>query len=129
MVVVTCIATVMAGASVGLMLRTPVFEAKARILISAEKELESPYYKELPSGGTASIVASTQSQIVKSDPVIKRAVSASRLYERPLDYEMNFASPLRKYFITRSVQKTEAALSRFSDEKRAAYRFRMAPLS
>ena len=76
--------TVMATVAAGLMFKTPVYEAQVKMLISAEKQLSSPYYRELL--GQRVEVALTQSEIVKSNPVIERAVRVLGLFRRPLDY-------------------------------------------
>ncbi len=82
----------------GLQLRTPMYQAQVKLLISAEKQVESPYYRGL-EGSMNSEAALTQSEIVKSNPVLERTVKQLRLDERPEDYEKNFASELRKLFI------------------------------
>lgn len=79
---------------IGLQLMTPVFQADVKMLISGEKQTESPYYRGL-MGYTGSQMALTQSEIVKSNPVIERAVRVLRLDERPRDYEKQFCSALK----------------------------------
>lgn len=79
---------------IGLQLWTPVFQADVKMLISGEKQVEAPYYRGLV-GYSGSQMALTQSEVVKSNPVIERAVEALRLDKRPRDYEKQFCSSLK----------------------------------
>jgi len=90
-VIITSIITVTATVIVGLIFKTPVYQAQVKMLISAEKQVESPYYREILSDRSLQL-ALTQSEIVKSNAVIGLAVRALGLYNRPLDYEKNFSS-------------------------------------
>src|SRR3990172_7554961 len=91
-VIITSFITVTMGVLVGLELKTPMYEAQVKMLISAVKKVESPYYLKL--SGYQDL---TQSEIVNSNPVIERAVKVLKLYERPIDYEKNFCSPLKAW--------------------------------
>jgi len=117
--------TVMVTVFIGLKLKTPVYEAQVKMLISAQKQVEAPYYRELGGYGKVEI-ALTQSVIVKSNPVIERSVKALRLYGRPLDYEKAFCSPLKKYFVNRGVKALEAKLKPFPEKQKQALLFRKA---
>ena len=92
-----CVVSVILVVYVGLQLKTPVYEAQVKMLISAEKQVESPYYKEM--GNRNNEAALTQSEIVKSTPVIERAVESLNLHLRPSDYERKFSSPLKQLWI------------------------------
>ena len=48
----------------GLQLKTPVYEARVKLLIRAEKAVESPYYRDL-DGSMQNEVALTQSEITQ----------------------------------------------------------------
>src|SRR5574337_792496 len=74
-VIITTFVTVMIIAFIGAELKTPVYEAQVKMLISAEKLIESPYYKVLTTGQTID-ASTTQGEIVISNPVIERAVKA-----------------------------------------------------
>lgn len=89
---------VSAATFLGLQLKTPVYEAKVTMLIQARKQVTSPYYEDI-RGGDALALTATQSEIVTSNPVIERTVRRLRLTELPKDYEKQFASPLKVYFI------------------------------
>ncbi|MBN2097695.1 MAG: polysaccharide biosynthesis tyrosine autokinase [Candidatus Omnitrophica bacterium] len=115
----------MATVAIGLKLKTPVFESQVKILISAEKQVEATYYRDLIGARNAEIVL-TQSEIVISNPVIERAVQAMGLYERPLDYEKRFASALKKPLIDFQVKRLNKQLEPLSEEQRKAYSFRLA---
>lgn len=97
-VIITTFITIMLIVGVGLELKTPMYESQVKLLISAQKQVESPYYRGLGFGAGGGI-SSTQSQIVTSNPVVERAVKALKLDERPSDYEKNFCSPLRAWLL------------------------------
>lgn len=97
-VILATVVAVMATVIVGLKLMTPVYEAHVKMLILAEKQVESPYYRSLDDGFKTEM-ALTQSEIVKANPVLERVVKALKLDERPLDYEKEFASPLKQQVI------------------------------
>lgn len=97
-VIITTFLVIMISVGIGLELSTPVYQAQVKMLISGEKQFESPYYKELNSyqqGG----ISLTQAEIVNSNPVIERVVRVLKLDERPPDYEKNYCSPLKAYLI------------------------------
>ncbi len=79
-------------AAVGVIFRTPVYEASVKMLVSGEKQVEAPYYRELGSGAQNQ-ASLTQSQIATSEPVLERVVNALRLDMKPSDYELRYASP------------------------------------
>ena len=97
-VIITTFITVMTTVIIGLQFKTPVYEAQVKMLISAEKRIDAPFYKELMGYGESQIIL-TQSEMVRSRPVIERAVKAIGLYKKPPDYEKRFCSPLKKIFI------------------------------
>ncbi|MBI4432532.1 MAG: polysaccharide biosynthesis tyrosine autokinase [Candidatus Omnitrophica bacterium] len=111
------------AALVALELRTPLYEARVKLLIRAEKLVESPYYRDLDGSLKAEAVL-TQSEIVKSNPVLERTVKALTLDERPLNYEKPYASSLKKWVID---LKTQWLQKKMRDDKwRKADRFRAA---
>jgi len=123
LVIVTVFITVIVTALVGLELQTPVYEAQVTMLVSARKETEAAYYKELLATKS---VAITQSQIVMSNLVIERVVKALGLYQQPLDYEKNFSSKLKGVLIGWRLKSVNAKLKELPPEQRQAYLFRMA---
>jgi capsular exopolysaccharide synthesis family protein len=78
-------------------LKTPVYEAQVTLLITGERKIEAQYYKaaENSYSSGASTIALTQSELVLSNPVIERAVSVLKLYQRSPNYERYFAMPLK----------------------------------
>ncbi|MBI2095946.1 MAG: lipopolysaccharide biosynthesis protein [Candidatus Omnitrophica bacterium] len=102
-VILAAFLAVMATVYTGLQLRTPVYEARVKLLIRAEKIVESPYYRDL-DGSFKTEVTLTESEIVKSTPVLERTVKVLKLNERPLNYEKPFASPLRQSLIDMETQ-------------------------
>ncbi len=97
------------------------------MLISAEKQIDSPYYKNLSSSGIEPL---TPSGIVNSYPVIKRVVNVLRLQDRPFDYEKQFCSWLKAWVLEKKqsinllLQKLRPDNNSILDEQ--AYLFRMA---
>ena len=111
----------------GLMLRTPVYQAQVKMLISAEKLVEAPYYQELNAAGTTHNQATvTQSEIVKSMPVLDRTVKALSLNLRPLDYEKEFASPLKSQLIDLDIARTKVQMDRMTPQQQEAFLYRRA---
>lgn len=98
-VIITTFITVIMSVFIGLELKTPVYVAQVKLLISAEKQIESPYYRVMEGGYEQSGAALTQSEIVSSNPVIERAAHALKLNERPPDYEKNYCSALKARII------------------------------
>jgi len=123
MVILSTILSVVIATAVAIKFKTPIYEAKVKMLISAEKQVESPYYREL---GVHSPAVLTQSEIVKSGPVIEGAVKALGLYARPLDYEKDFASSLKKPFIVSKARSMERMLNEMPKEQRKELLFRWA---
>ena len=85
-VIILTMIVVMALVCVGLVLKTPVYEASVKILITGQKQVEAPYYKALL--GMNDIPENlTQSEIVKLNPVLERVVDTLHLNQKPIDYE------------------------------------------
>lgn len=124
-VIITSFITVVITVAIGLILKTPVYEANVKILVSAEKLVTSPYYRDLMTYQNTP-VAMTQSEIVTSNPVIERAVKALGLYAKPLDYEKSFASPAKQFIIKMQVDATNKKLEKLKPEQRQGYRYRLA---
>jgi len=112
--------TVILTVVIGLLIKTPVYESQVKFLIGAEKQVESPYYREMLGARNAEVTL-TQSEIVKSERVLTRAVQAIALHKRPLNYEAEHASPLKKKIITWQVNRINDKLAEIPDESREAY--------
>jgi len=97
-VVIISFLTVVAAVVIGLEFKTPVYQAQVKMLISAEKQIDAPYYRDL-LGARRDEITMTQSEIVKSEPVLERVVRALGLYTRPLNYERQFSTPLNAKFV------------------------------
>ncbi len=124
-VIITTFVTVMLTVGIGMLFKTPVYQSSVKVLISAEKQVEAPYYRDL-LGSRESEIVLTQSEIVNSAPIIERAVSVIGLYDRPLDYEKRFASVLKRRFIEMYAKGLNAKLAKLKEEQKKAYLFRMA---
>lgn len=84
----------------GLQLKTPVYYAYVKMLITAEKQITAPYYRDLGGYNNESQISFTQSEIVISTPVLERAVRSLNLHERPVDYEKHFCTTFKLYFMS-----------------------------
>ncbi len=131
-VIITTFITVMLSVIIGLQFITPVYEGRVKILISAEKQVVSPYYREL-MGYQSVQAALTQSEIVKSNAVIERAVAALGLLHRPRDYEKKFCSPLKAPLVDLKIllfdfinRIISPQLAHMTTEQKNAYQFRIA---
>lgn len=122
-VIFLTIATVTIATFIGLQLQTPVYEAQVKMLITAEKNIDSPYYREMYQLQKVE-AALTQSEIVKSKPVLERAIAALHLHERPMDFEKKFATPLRKAMIDEEISRSP--VTQLRGDRQRAYRLRMA---
>jgi len=124
-VIITSVVTVMVTVFFGLKFKTPVYESSVKMLISAEKQVDSPYYREL-MGYRDVQLALTQSEIVKSNPVIGLTVRALGLWQRPLNYEKNFATIFKKPFIIIGAKRLSWKLRKFTDEQKNEILYRLA---
>lgn len=120
-VIITTFFIIVIGAIIRLELKTPVYNAQVTMLITAEKQIDSPYYRSLSSQQVQEL---TPSGIANSNPVIKRAVNALKLYERPPDYERQFCSPFKARLIDLKLKKLKSDNNSPIDEQ--AYRLRIA---
>ncbi|MFA6217686.1 MAG: GNVR domain-containing protein [Candidatus Omnitrophota bacterium] len=125
-VIITAFITVMLTVILGITLKTPVYESQVKLLISGEKQVEATYYRELMAGGRNVEIALTQSEIVKSNPVIERAIKSLGLNQKPLDYEKKFCSPLKSKIVGLQVKMMNAKLERLTQDQKQVYLFRMA---
>ncbi len=109
----------------GLQMKTPTYEAKTKMLISAEKLVASPFSREL-SGATNNQITLTQTEVVKSNPVLERAVRSLNLADRPWDYEANFSSSLKSFLLKQQAQQQMARIKQLPPDSVQAVRFRKA---
>jgi len=124
-VIITCFITVMLTVVIGLMLKTPVYEASVKMLISASKQVEAPYYRDLLLGQNTEVTL-TQAEIVKSAPVLEKTIRALGLTQKPFDYENKFASPLKAKLVNLRAAMLKAKLENMPEQQRALYQVRLA---
>ncbi len=124
-VIILTVITVCATVFVGLKLKTKVYESRVKMLITAEKQVEATYYREMYGGRNVQQTL-TQSEIVKSDPVLGRVVRSLALHKRPLDDEKKFSSPLKAQLIDYRAKMQNKKLENFPDEQKEAFLFRHA---
>lgn len=96
-VIIVAIMTITITVALGLWIKTPVYEASVKMLVSPPKQFDTLYYTNLSAGYQNIQAALTQSEIVKSNPVMERTLRAIGF--RPLDFEKKFASMLRQSII------------------------------
>ena len=124
-VIFAAVITVLGTVYIGLKLKTNMYEAQVKVLISASKMVESPFYRDLL--GLQNVqMALTQSEVVKSSPVIDRAVRVLGLAQKPLDYERRFCSPLKALIVDFKVKNLNKKLEQLKPEQKQAYFYRMA---
>jgi capsular exopolysaccharide synthesis family protein len=116
---VVMVATVVAG----LLFKTPLYESKVTMLILAKKQVNSLYYKEA-SEYPFTVMTVTQSEIVKSNPVMERVVKSLRLDEQGDDYESKYSSPLKKLIFDASRKSGGAQIELSPDQEKEDKEFR-----
>lgn len=117
--------TVMGTVALGLKMKTPVYVSSVKMLISAEKQVESPFYRDIMSSRNTEITL-TQSEIVKSEPVLRRVIQALGLQKRPMDYEKEFASPIKDMMIDWNIKKFEKKYKDLEPKQREGLMIRRA---
>ncbi|MCB9772164.1 MAG: lipopolysaccharide biosynthesis protein [Candidatus Omnitrophica bacterium] len=122
-IVVVSILTVSAVVAFALKMQTPAYVASVKMLVSAVKETQAPNSRDITARSEANV---TQSEIVKSTPVLERAVRAVHLDKRPLDNEKSYASPLRRNKIESEVKKINERLNKMSAAQKEYVLFRRA---
>lgn len=122
-VIMTTFITVMISVVLGLELKTPVYEAGVKMLITARKQTTSPFYKDM-AGYQQTQASITQSEIVNSNPVMERAVRILRLHERSPDYEKKFCSSVKAWII--DIKRKKSKQKDLVPEQKERYLFRQA---
>ncbi len=124
-VVLVSLITVILTAFIGLKLQTKEYQADVKMLITAQKQVEAPYYKESYDARNVEQTL-TQSEIVRSTPVLMRVVMAQSLHKRPPQDEKKFASDLRCMVIDLVARFQESQLAVFTPEQREQFMIRSA---
>lgn len=100
-----------------LLLRTPVYVASVKMHIVGKSQVSADFYYDIGARG----IHRTQMAIVKSNPVIRRAVIALKLDKRPLDYEKSFCHPFKNIIIERRTKNIKDKISKLSPEKQREF--------
>ncbi|MBF0571958.1 MAG: AAA family ATPase [Candidatus Omnitrophica bacterium] len=129
-VIILCIIIVTLTVVVGLRFKTPSYAASVKLLISAQKQSESPYYHDVIDYQNNQLVL-TQSEVVISRPVLDRALKAILPYKSINDfvgYERRFASPLKQEWIDYQIKKFNEKLDTLglTPSQRQSYLYEMA---
>lgn len=117
LVIVLAFAVIIPITYISLLFKTPVYYARVLIHIKGVSHIASPTYERLGSFQ----VHLTQMALVKSNPVIKRAVKALHLDQRPIDYEKKFCHPLKRYLLDYRLAKMKRHIASLSPEARDEY--------
>ncbi len=120
--ITTLVAVTMVTVHIGLAMRTPMHTAKVQMMISGAKKTEADYYRGVIAG---SLVAG-HSQLVRSTSVIVPVIEALELYKRPLDYEMKYASKIKRFFIDYEFGEQLKEFEHISEQERNSILFQNA---
>ncbi|MBI4686480.1 MAG: polysaccharide biosynthesis tyrosine autokinase [Nitrospirae bacterium] len=102
--------------------RTPAHVATVKMYVKAQKEIGVDYYEALPSH----TLIEEHAEMVTSNIVLERVVSALKLYQIPIDYEKRFATRLKRTLISRNVEKIKENLLKMTEEQQQKFLFQMA---
>jgi Mrp family chromosome partitioning ATPase len=102
---------------VSLLFQTPIYEARVLIHIKGVSQIAAPTYERLGPYR----VHLTQMSIVKSNPVIKKAVKALKLDRRELDYESKYSHPLKRLIISYKAKVEKKKIEEMTPEERDKY--------
>ena len=116
-VMVVSFIVVLATVMLGLELRTPEYEASVKMLVTGAMQKDLDYERSL---GPGSLVG-TQMDLVKLRPILKRTVEALNLDQRPIDYEINFCSAIKRSLIEYTSEEVKLQLSNMRAEERQNY--------
>ncbi len=112
-IIITLVITTI-SAFIGLKLKTPLYEAHVKMLIRGRSQVAALSYQAI----SPFRIHLTQAEIVKSNPVIRRAVEALQLDQRPLDYEKNFSSKMKWPVIDIMADNFNAIFEKLSPEEK-----------
>jgi len=129
-VIILCVFVVTFTTAVGLKFQTKRYAASVKLLISALKQSESPYYHDIVENQNTQL-ALTESEIVTSTSVLDRALKAILPYKSLNDfvgYERRFASPLKQEWIDYQVRKFNENLDKLgiTGAQRQSYLYQLA---
>ncbi len=119
LIIISCFLTIMIAVYIGLELRTPVSNARVRILVSGKMQRDLDVERNLGPGE----LVFTQMSLVMSRPIIERTVKALKLDQRPLDYEWRYASRFKRILIEHRVKEFERELEKMTPEQKQSLLF------
>lgn len=96
-----------------LLLQTRIYEATVKMHIVGKAQIRTEFYYDLGTRG----IHQTQMEIVRSNPVLKRAVIALKLDKRPFDYEKKFSHPVKKILIDYKTKKLNDKIKKITPEE------------
>ncbi len=122
LIIIITFLTVMTIVYAALQLRTPVYEARATILVSGKMQKDLEVERDL---GPGSLVA-TQMALVMSRPIIERTVKALKLDQMPLDYERRYTTRLKRILIDYNTRDLQLSLDKMGPEEKREFLFNKA---
>ena len=91
---------------------TPYYDANVKMLVRGQNVISSESYAPIMGS-----VHMTQAEIVKSRAVLKRTAIALGLQNRAFDYEKQYCSVFKTYYIDYQVKKITKELNKFPPDK------------
>ena len=91
----------MLPAYIGYELVTPAYIADVKMYVKAEKKTEADFYQNIR---TVNIVGD-HAQLLTSNIVTSRVIDVLKLYEIPNNYEEQYATPIKKFFMGKNMSK------------------------
>lgn len=117
LVIILTIVLITTGTFVGLKMQTPLYEASVKMYIRGQAQTVGLTYEGIGSFR----IHMTQMEIVKSETVLKRVVETLKLYERPLDYESNYSSLIKKRIIQYYANKKQKEIENLDPEQKKEF--------
>lgn len=100
----------------------PMYKASVKLYVKAQKEVKAAYYKEF---FTANLMEE-HIQLAASNIVVERVVNALKLYEMPVDFNLQFTPRLKQYFVKPGLEKLKQELNKSTPDQRKAFLYQMA---
>lgn len=119
LIIISCFLIIMIAVYIGLELRTPVYKAAVRILVTGKMQKDLDVERSLGPGH----LVLTQMSLVMSRPILELTVKALKLDQRPLDYELRYASKFKKILLEDRVRKFERELEKMTPEQKHSLLF------
>lgn len=101
---------------------TPIYKASVKLYVKAQKEVKADYYK----GFFNPNIVEGHLELVASNIVVDRVVNTLKLYQMPVDYDLQFTPKLKRYFIKPNIERLQQKLDESTPEQRKNMLYQMA---